>query len=94
MNVPGHRPRPDPNAFPRIDNPVLAPNHYTHGGIETIDFIRAKLSGEALRGYYLGNIIKYMSRAQFKNENGLEDYAKAAVYLQWLVELEKISPQT
>lgn len=65
---------------------VNAPAHYTAGGIETIDFIRAKLTTEQLRGYYVGNLIKYLSRARFKN--GAEDYRKAAVYMQWLTELD------
>lgn len=65
---------------------VEAPNHYTTGGLETIEYIRAKLTKEQLIGYYLGNVIKYISRAQYKN--GKEDYLKAKVYLSWIIELE------
>ena len=65
---------------------VHNPSHYTTGGIETIEFIRAKLTSEQLKGYYLGNLLKYLSRAQYKN--GLEDYKKAEVYLAWLIEEE------
>lgn len=65
---------------------VNAPSHYTAGGIETIEFIRAKLTPEQLKGYYLGNLLKYLSRGQYKN--GLQDYQKAEVYLKWLLELE------
>lgn len=68
------------------DDLVNAPAHYTAGGIETIEFIRAKLTPEQLKGYYLGNLLKYLSRGQYKN--GLQDYQKAMVYLRWLVELE------
>lgn len=67
-------------------DPVNAPNHYTQGGIETIDFIRAKLPPEMVKGYFLGNCLKYLSRAHFKG--GVEDYKKAQVYLGWLVEAE------
>lgn len=64
---------------------VNRPDHYTTGGIETIDYLRAKLSREQLKGYYLGNLLKYISRAEYKN--GREDYLKAEVYLKWLIEL-------
>lgn len=63
---------------------VNSPNHYTSGGIETIKFIKAKLTKEEFIGYMKGNIIKYISRASLKNGN--EDYAKASVYMNWLVE--------
>lgn len=65
---------------------VNRPDHYTTGGIETIDYLRAKLSREQLKGYYLGNLLKYISRAEHKN--GIEDYLKAEVYLKWLIELD------
>lgn len=63
---------------------VNNPDHYTAGGIETIDFIRAKLTPEQLKGYFLANCLKYLSRAQHKN--GVEDLKKAEVYLRWLIE--------
>lgn len=73
------------NARQVVDN-VRAPQHYTFGGIETIDYLRAKLTREQLKGYYVGNLLKYLSRAGRKN--GVEDYKKAEVYLKWLIELE------
>jgi hypothetical protein len=54
---------------------VNNPAHYTHGGIETIDFIEAKQLG-----YSLGNVIKYVSRAGKKGDR-LEDLKKAQWYL-------------
>ena len=71
----------------KADDAVNAPNHYTVGGIETIDYIRAKLTADELRGYFLGNLLKYLSRA--KHKDGLQDYKKAQVYLNWLIELEQ-----
>lgn len=62
------------------------PPHYTVGGIETWDFIEAKLSPEELIGYCRGNVIKYLSRANHKDNPGT-DYAKAAWYLNKLLEL-------
>lgn len=69
----------DPN------DPVIRPSHYQHEGIETIDFIRAVLNDEQLEGYYLGNILKYVSRYQRKG--GVLDLDKAATYQKWLTEL-------
>lgn len=65
---------------------VYRPSHYTDGGIETIDYIRAKLSPEEFNGYCKGNCIKYLSRAGKKSANELEDYEKVGVYLNWLLD--------
>lgn len=72
---------------PTAKDMINSPDHYTDGGIETIDFIRAKLSPEEFAGYLRGNILKYMSRAG-KKTTASEDYKKALVYLQWLSELK------
>jgi hypothetical protein len=56
-------------------DPVNNPAHYTVGGIETIDFIEAKKLG-----YNLGNVIKYLTRADHKG-NKMEDLRKAQWYL-------------
>jgi Protein of unknwon function (DUF3310) len=66
---------------------VNSPSHYTVGGIEVIEYIKAKLTTQQLKGYYVGNLLKYISRADLKN--GVEDYKKAMVYLKWLIELEE-----
>lgn len=60
---------------------VNSPPHYQAGGIETIDFIAAKLGPDGFRAYCLGNVIKYVSRWQDKN--GQEDLEKALVYMGW-----------
>jgi hypothetical protein len=52
---------------PAIDM-VNHPAHYKVGGIETIDFIQAKLTPEEFRGYLKGNILKYTSRAGHKGD--------------------------
>lgn len=66
-----------------IDN--INPDHYKTGGIETINYIKAKLTEEEYKGYLKGNIIKYISRAEQKN--GVEDYKKAQWYTNRLVEV-------
>jgi len=60
---------------------VNSPPHYTKGGIETIDFIQAKLSPEEYRGYLRGNLLKYASRL---GEKDSDDAGKAAWYAQRL----------
>lgn len=62
------------------------PSHYTAGGIETIDFIKAKLSEEEYKGYLKGNLIKYISRAGKKGDERA-DLEKASVYLGWWIDL-------
>jgi hypothetical protein len=64
---------------------VNSPLHYTQGGIETIDYLEAKLSQDEFVGYLKGNILKYMSRANLKN--CAEDYKKAQWYLNKLIEV-------
>ena len=54
---------------------VNQPPHYKMGGIETIDFIEAKQFG-----YNLGNVVKYISRADHKGSH-YEDLLKARWYL-------------
>jgi transposase-like protein len=66
-----------------ISDPVHHPDHYTAGGIETIDFIEAKKLG-----YNLGNVIKYVSRADHKGKRE-QDLNKALWYL--LREIDKCS---
>ena len=47
---------------------VNQPPHYTTGGIETIDFIEAKLSRDEYIGYLKGNVLKYASRLGHKGD--------------------------
>lgn len=63
----------------------INPSHYKKGGIETIAFIKAKMSDEQFKGYLLGNVFKYTSR--FQDKNGLEDLRKAQWYLNKLIEV-------
>ena len=75
----------EPSVPPNLDVPDLvnSPPHYTNGGIETIDFIEAKDLN-----YRLGNVIKYVSRAE-KKGNPVQDLKKALWYLQRDIELRE-----
>ena len=57
--------------------------HYDKGGVQTIDFIKAKLSPEEYVGYLKGNVIKYLARANYKG-SAKSDIEKALQYLTWL----------
>lgn len=58
---------------------VNHPPHYTSGGIETIDYIKAKMSPDEYIGYLRGNILKYTSRIGLKG-NPTEDAGKIVWY--------------
>jgi len=73
------------------NNPVTHPSHYTSGKIEVIDFIT-----DQNLDFCLGNVIKYISRAGKKFEEGktilekeIEDLEKAKFYLQYRIDLLK-----
>ena len=59
----------------RTGDLVNHPPHYKVGGIETIDFIEAKGLD-----YHLGNVVKYISRADHKDDK-LDNLKKAQWYL-------------
>lgn len=63
---------------------VNNPAHYTRGGIECINAIKAALTPEEFRGYCKGNIIKYIWRERHKG--GDESLQKARWYLNKVLE--------
>ena len=67
-------------------DPVNHPKHYTSSDIETIDVIQNGLITEMFKGYCLGQIYKYISRAEMKG-NALQDYQKAEWYLKKLIKV-------
>lgn len=68
------------DSSPKID-------YYKVGGIEVIDYIKAKLTSEQYRGYLLGNIYKYSGRCQYKGEYE-KDITKLSDYVKWLKEFD------
>lgn len=65
-----------------VNDNVNHPAHYTQGGVECIDAIRACMTDEEFIGYCKGCTLKYVWR--FEHKGGTEDLKKAAVYLHWL----------
>lgn len=62
---------------------VNHPNHYTQGGIECIDALKAATVGlDGIEAVCTANAIKYLWR--WKRKNGVEDINKAIWYLNRL----------
>lgn len=64
---------------------AINPDHYKVGGIETIDYMRAKSSREEFRGHLRLTALKYLSRAGYKHPDVVEDFKKARWYLDRLI---------
>lgn len=71
------------------EDKIKSPNHYKLEGLncETIDVVKARLGKEGFKAFCIGNVIKYVLRAEKKN--GLEDYKKSRQYLDWIIEGEE-----
>lgn len=68
------------------DDKVNSPSHYTKGEIEVIDIIKQLIQGyEPFEAYLVGNTIKYLARANFK-ENKQRDLEKADWHINKLLE--------
>lgn len=64
---------------------VNSPPHYKVGGIETIDYMKAKSTPEEFKGHLRLTAIKYLSRTGYKGD-ALQDLKKAQWYLNRLVQ--------
>lgn len=63
---------------------VNNPAHYTSGGIETIDYQKAKATPEEFRGHLRLTALKYLSRAGLKDDT-LTDLKKCEWYVKRLI---------
>jgi hypothetical protein len=61
-----------------------APEYYKGKTIQVFDMLDEFLTQEAVSGFYVGNVIKYVVR--FRGKNGREDLLKARDYLNKLIE--------
>ena len=68
---------------------VSHPKHYTQGGIECIDALKAATVGKrGIEAVCVANVIKYLWR--YEEKNGIEDVRKAKWYIERLLkELEE-----
>jgi hypothetical protein len=65
---------------------VNHPNHYTSGGIECIDAIKASMTPIEYAGFLKGQILKYVWRYRLKGKPA-QDLKKARFYLDRLIQL-------
>lgn len=68
----------------KADDSVNHPRHYTKGGIECIEAIKASMFPGGFQDYCKGNVLKYIWR--WREKGGIEDLEKADIYLRWLIE--------
>lgn len=66
---------------------VNHPAHYTHGEIETIDYIVDVLGVEGAIEYCHGNVIKYTGSRLMTKENPVQDAKKSVWYMTKMIEL-------
>ena len=72
-------------------DPVNHPGHYTAGGIECIEAIKASMTAGEFAGYLKGNCMKYLWR--YQNKGGLESLQKCEWYLKRLItEIKRPQP--
>lgn len=68
--------------------------HYEGLTIQPLELMQMLLTEEELRGFFKGNIIKYVLRAGHKEGEPFEkDLDKAKVYAKWLKDLNKKTQQ-
>ena len=69
-------------------DPVRHPKHYTQGGIECIDAMRAAMTADEFRGYLKGQVIKYAWRMGRKDARA-QEAGKLAWYAARLEAFER-----
>lgn len=68
-----------------MNDNVNHPGHYTQGGIECIDALKAATVGKTgIEAVCVANVIKYLWR--YEEKNGLEDARKAQWYINRLIQ--------
>ena len=77
------------NMDENVPDMVNHPQHYTRGGIECIDALKAATVGKrGIEAVCVANVIKYLWR--YEEKNGIEDVRKAKFYIERLLkELEE-----
>jgi hypothetical protein len=74
-----------------MEDIINKPSHYHKNGIDVIGYLEQHFPSTptvtVAEGFFIGNVIKYVSR--YKEKNGLEDLKKARFYLDKLIETEE-----
>ena len=85
----GHLKNEEVKMDENVPDMVNHPQHYTQGGIECIDALKAATVGKrGIEAVCVANVIKYLWR--YEKKNGIEDIRKAKFYIERLLkELEE-----
>lgn len=76
---------PTGDAVPTCDHSEVAGFHYDRGGIEAIEYMKAKSTLTEYRGYLRLTVLKYLSRVGTKGEEEM-DVRKGHQFLGFLVD--------
>lgn len=81
---------PEESMGVNFNNSKLKPKYYANNGKDLFDrFEEGLMTAEQNRGFYIGNVIKYITR--YQNKNGIEDLEKAETYVKRLISFEQKS---
>lgn len=72
------------DAIEQTTDMVNSPDHYNHGKVECIEYLKDNMPFEAYTGYLEGNCKKYLHRWRYKKKP-LEDLRKSRWYLDRLI---------
>lgn len=72
------------DAIEQTNDMVNSPDHYNHGKVECIEYLKDNMPFEAYTGYLEGNCKKYLHRWRYKKKP-LEDLRKSRWYLDRLI---------
>ena len=73
------------NSINKDKQDMINPSHYKKGGIEAIDYMKAKSTSEEFKGHLRLTALKYLSRYGQK-DNELQELEKAKWYLDRLIQ--------
>ena len=68
--------------LPPDEGTADAQEHYKKAAMQPLQVMQTILSPEQFKGFLLGNVVKYLMRADFKGQTGA-DYGKARQYYYW-----------
>lgn len=67
----------------QIEDNKQVENHYAKGSMQAIEIMQTFMSQDEFIGFLKGNVIKYLSRADYKGQKE-KDLEKAKTYSWWL----------
>lgn len=71
----------DKNMIDNIDLKFVRQDHYTSGGLDTMQLIDAKFPEEYFMGLVIGDVVRYLMR--YMVDKNLDDPEKALTMLAW-----------